>query len=155
MSDKALLDDLIMRPHHTAVSVKDFDAALTFYIDILGFECMGEIRDRGEPGFAKATGVPDGRAHWAMLHRSNYHIELFQWLTPQGELAANRQCDLGYTHVAFQVNDVDAAYERVIAAGFETTNPPLTLRGGVARVIYIRAPEDQITEMVQYSEPAG
>ncbi|MBT6442296.1 MAG: glyoxalase/bleomycin resistance/dioxygenase family protein, partial [Alphaproteobacteria bacterium] len=54
-----------------------------------------------------------------------------------------------------QVNDVDTAYERVIAAGFKTTNPPLTLRGGVARVIYIRAPEDQITEMVQYSEPAG
>lgn len=154
MSDKALLDDLITRSHHTAVSVRDFDSALSFYIDVLGFENIGEIRDRGEPGFAEATGVPGGRAHWAMLSRGNYHIELFQWLNPEGELAANRQCDLGYTHTALQVSDVDEAYKRVTAAGYETLNPPLSLRGGAAKLIYVRAPEDQITELVQYSEPA-
>lgn len=152
MTDKPLLDDLITRSHHTAVSVRDFDAALGFYVNVLGFESIGEIRDRGEPGFAEATGVPDGRAHWAMLRRNNYHIELFQWLNPEGELAANRQCDLGYTHIALQVSDVDAAYERVTAAGYTTLNPPLSLRGGVARVIYVQAPEDNITELVQYSE---
>tara|TARA_Y100001970_G_scaffold294368_1_gene451854 strand:+ start:42219 stop:42680 length:462 start_codon:yes stop_codon:yes gene_type:complete len=150
--NKGILDDLIIKSHHTAVSVKDFDSALKFYIEMLGFESIGEIRDRCEPGFAEATGVPNGKAHWAMLKNDNYHIELFQWVNPIGELAANRQCDLGYTHIALQVKNIDAAYEKVIASGFKTLSPPLTLRGGAAKAIYIQAPEDNITELVEYRD---
>tara|TARA_Y100001934_G_C12379587_1_gene791508 strand:- start:4985 stop:5446 length:462 start_codon:yes stop_codon:yes gene_type:complete len=151
-SGKPLLNDLIIRSHHTAVSVSNFDEALKFYIDFLGFECIGEIRDRGEPGFADATGVPDGKAHWAMLKSENYHIELFEWLNPKGKTQKIRQCDLGYTHIALQVKDVEDAYERVIKAGFKTLSPPVTLRNGVAKVIYVVAPENNITELVEYKE---
>tara|TARA_B100001142_G_scaffold307677_1_gene338527 strand:- start:197 stop:655 length:459 start_codon:yes stop_codon:yes gene_type:complete len=152
MKSKALLSDIIIRSHHTAVSVIDFDKALDFYENILGFEKVGEIRDRNEPGFADATGVPNGRAHWAMLKGSNYHIELFQWLKPTGNIGINSQCDLGYTHIALQVNNVNLAYERVIEAGLKTLSPPLSLRGGAAKVIYVMAPEQNITELVEYRE---
>ena len=151
-NDKTLLDDLIIRSHHTAVSVQNFDEALVFYIDVIVFKNIGEIRDRGEPGFAEATGVPGGKAHWAMLKRDNYHIELFQWLNPAGVLKPIRQCDIGYTHIALQVSNIDTAYKRVISSGFKTLNPPLTLRGGAAKVIYIQAPEKNITELVEYKD---
>ena len=41
------------------------------------------------------------RCKWAMLERDGYHIELFAWMTPKGEPVPIRQCDLGYTHIAW------------------------------------------------------
>jgi lactoylglutathione lyase len=149
---KALVTDLIKRAHHTAISVKDFEAAKKFYCDVLGFVVIGDIDHRHDTGLKDAVGIPEGvDCHWMMLEREGYHIELFKWYTPEGKLGPNRQCDLGYTHVAFQVSDVEEAYKRVIAAGLKTFAPPLSLRGGKAKVIYIRAPEDFITELVEYT----
>ena len=36
-NQKALVTDLITRAHHTAISVKDFEAAKKFYCEVLGF----------------------------------------------------------------------------------------------------------------------
>jgi len=151
-NEKGLVTDLITRAHHMAISVKDFDAAKRFYCEVLGFVVIGDIDHRHDPGLAEAVGMPGGvDCHWMMLERKGYHIELFKWYQPVGELGPNRQCDLGYTHVAFQVSNVEEAYKRVIKAGFKTFAPPLSLRGGKAKVIYIRAPEDFITELVEYT----
>ncbi len=145
--------DLIKRPHHTALCVGDFAAARDFFIDILGFTVEGEIDHRQEPGLAEVVALPGAVVRWGMLVRDHYRIELFKYYEPAGKKDAVRQCDLGYTHMAFEVTDVDAAYARLTEAGYRTTCPPQTLRGGRSKVIYVLAPERNVLELVESPVP--
>lgn len=145
-----LLDENI-RPHHTAVCVTDFGRALRFYVDFLGFTVEGEMDGRDEAGLGVVTGLPGAVIRWAMLERGGHRIELFKYYSPEGQSDARRQCDLGYSHFAFVVDDVDAVYEKVIQAGFETVSAPQTLRGGRSRVFYCAEPEGAITEFAQFN----
>lgn len=142
--------DLIKRPHHTALCVEDFAAARDFFVDILGFTLEGEIDHRQEPELAKVVALPSPVIRWGMLVRDHYRIELFKYYEPAGSKDAVRQCDLGYTHVAFEVTDVDAAYARLTEAGYRTTCPPQKLRGGRTKVIYVLAPERNVVELIEF-----
>lgn len=150
------LQDPSVTIHHTALCVHDFDRALTFYEDFLGFVVEGEMDYRDETALGVVVGLPDAVIRWAMLRLGNHRIELFKYYTPAGETAVRRQCDVGYTHLGIQVADVDAVYTQAIAAGYQTLSPPQWLRGGRTRVFYLCEPEGAITEFMQITpDPAG
>lgn len=146
------LQDPQLTAHHTAICVNDFERAKAFYIDFLGFTLEGEMDHRDEPALGEVVGLPGAVIRWAMLaHSSNHRIELFKYYTPQGETQARRQCDFGYSHFAFTVADVDAVYEQVLQAGYQTVSPPRVLRNGRSKALYVMEPEGAITEFVQFS----
>lgn len=149
------LQDDILAVHHTAISVNDFDRARRFYVDFLGFEVEGDMDHRNEPELGEVTGLPGAVIHWAMLRRGNHHVELFHYYAPRGDSQPREQCDFGYNHMAFQVADVDAVYDQVLAAGYETVSPPRVMRGGRTKVFYAREPEGAITEFLQFAPAAG
>ena len=143
--------DLIERPHHTAVSCRDWDRMRAFFVDLLGFKVVGEMDNRDEADLSKVTGLPTGAScRWAMLALGGYHIELFKWLTPEGKPTPIRQCDHGLTHICLQVKDSREVRRRMIAAGHEPLSEVLTLRGGRAVAFYCRGPEGLIVEFVEY-----
>jgi glyoxylase I family protein len=143
--------DLIVRQHHTAVSCADWDAMKAFFVDLLGFKVLGEMERRDEEKLATVTGLPAGAAcRWAMLELSGYHIELFKWLSPEGQPVPIRQCDLGLTHICFQVKDAEEVRRRMIAAGYEPLSEVQNLRGGRAKPFYCRGPEGIIVEFIEY-----
>lgn len=150
MAPTALLDDLIKAPHHTAICVDDFDKTRAFYTDILGFVIEGEMDNRSEPGLNRVVGLADVVIRWAMLKKNAYRVELFKYYHPVGAKTIRRQCDSGYTHMAFEVSDVEEAYRRIVAAGYKTTCPPQRLRGGRTKVIYVLAPEGNATELIEF-----
>src|SRR5215475_15370870 len=104
---KPSVRELIERPHHTAVSCRDWDQMRAFFVDLLGFKVVGEMDTRNEPELSTVTGLPGATCRWAMLALGGYHIELFKWLTPEGKsvpirpgaAAAQRQ-HLGQRRVA-------------------------------------------------------
>lgn len=149
------VDDLICRAHHAAVCVQEFEAARDFYVDVLGFRVEGEMDHRGEPALGTVVGLPGAVVRWAMLARDSFRLELFKYYAPAGGRDVNRQCDAGYTHVAFEVRDVDEAYRRLIAAGHRTTAPPQILRGGRTKVIYLLAPENSVVELIEFRNPVS
>lgn len=142
--------DLIERPHHTAVSCRDWDRMRAFFVDLLGFKVVGEMDKRDEADLSKVTGLPGASCRWAMLALGGYHIELFKWLAPEGKPAPIRQCDLGLTHICLQVKDSREVRRRMIAAGHEPLSDVMTLRGGRAVAFYCRGPEGLIVEFVEY-----
>ena len=146
----ATLSDLVLRPHHTALCVNDFDAARDLFVDLFGFEVEGEMDQRSEPELARVVALPHAVIRWAMLVRNDYRIELFKYYVPDGKTHGTRQSDRGYTHIALEVTDVDAAYGRLISAGYRTTCAPQALRGGRTKVIYLLAPEDNVVELIQF-----
>lgn len=144
-----LLDGLVLRAHHTAVCVNDFDAARAFFTDVIGMRLEGEMDQRGEPALGVVVGLPGALIRWAMLEFFGYRIELFKYYEPVGRDIAIRQCDRGITHIAFQVNDTDEVCRRIRAAGIETFSDPQDLRGGLTRPMYVRGPEGIAVEFIQ------
>lgn len=135
---------------HTALCVNDFARALAFFVGFLGFTLDDEMDYRDEPALGTAVGLPGAVIHWAMLSHQRHRIELFKYYEPQGDARPRRQCDFGYSHIAFVVADVDAAYAEILEAGYHTVSAPQVLRGGRSKVLYVKEPEGAITEFVQW-----
>ena len=149
-----LLEGLVMRPHHTAVSVADFDKARAFFTDVVGMRLEAEMDRRGERELGIVVGLPGAILRWGMLELAGYRIELFKYYEPEGRPVPIRQCDHGLTHIAFQVNDSEAAYARLREAGYETFSAPQNLRGGVTRPFYAKGPEGIAVEFIQFRNVA-
>jgi glyoxylase I family protein len=147
--DRALLSGCILKAHHTAVSVHDFDAALDFFTNVVGMKVEGEMDQRREANLGKVTGVNDPTIRWAMLELGGFRIELFKYYEPQGKRHDIRQNDVGLTHLCFQVADADETYDRITKAGFRTLSEPLELRSGVSKPFYCEGPEGIIVEFLE------
>ena len=70
---------------------------------------------------------------------------------PEGSARHTRQWDAGYAHIALDVTDIHAEYERLSAAGMKFVGPPVDLGGG-SFAIYGRDPFDNLVELYQTGE---
>lgn len=147
--DRALLSGCILKAHHTAVSVHDFDAALDFFTNIIGMKVEGEMDHRREANLGAVTGVDNPTIRWAMLELGGFRIELFKYHEPQGKRHDIRQNDVGLTHICFQVADADEAHARMTKAGFCSLSKPLELRSGASKPFYCEGPEGIIVEFLE------
>ena len=113
--------------HHAALSVPDLETARRFYVDLLGGEKLSEVNwDRGDALIDEIVGLKDSAARSEMIRIGNLHVELFEYSAPDQPEAdprppANRY---GYTHLGFQVTDIHAVYDRMVAAGLEFHREP-------------------------------
>jgi len=92
--------------HHIAIAVHDLQAALAFYRDALGLE-VTERREVPEEGVEIAF-LPAGEGELELLQPLNEASSVAQFLERRGE---------GLHHVCLAVQDVEAAMERLRAAG--------------------------------------
>lgn len=104
--------------HHVAVSVPDLDAAEAFYCGVLGFEMAARYDfDASEQG-DRILDLNNAAARSIMIKAGNLYLEVFEFLSPEPQ-AQNRRpvCDHGYTHIAFEVDDIERAYRALAEAG--------------------------------------
>ncbi|MBZ8134360.1 VOC family protein [Afifella sp. IM 167] len=141
--------------HHTALCVTDFERARDFFVKFVGFELEGEIDHRQEPELGEVVGEAGAMIRWALLRLGAHRIELFKYYRPHGAKDPRRQCDFGYTHLAFEVEDVDAVYARTQEAGYPAISPPKVMRGGRTKAFYLREPEGAVTEFIEFPAEAS
>ncbi len=144
---------MIKSIHHTAISTGDFERALAFYRDLLGFEMVSELNwPTGVDLADTITGLEGSSARSVMLRASNSSIELFEFASPAPKPGDPRRpvCDHGITHIALEVDDIDVEYERLKAAGMSFHCPPQDL--GASRVTYGRDPDGNVLELWQSLE---
>ena len=92
--------------HHIAIAVHDLEAALAFYRDALGLE----VTQRRE--------VPEEGVEIAFLPAGEGEIELLRPLDPEGGVARFlEKRGEGLHHICLRVDDIEAAMERLRAAG--------------------------------------
>lgn len=99
-----------------AVVVRDYDPAIRFFVDVLGFELVEDTPARTNDGRAKRWVVvrPVGGQTGLLLARAD------------GDGQANvvgRQFG-GRVGLFLRVDDFDASYERMITAGVRFLSPP-------------------------------
>jgi glyoxylase I family protein len=139
---------MIVGLHHVAIGVNDFDKALKFYTEGLGFEIVQEGDLDNDSNANQAIGLDAIKAKMAMLKAPNAFVELWQYSHPEPEDLRSRPCDYGYPHFALQVDDIQAEYDRLKTHGMEFTGKVVHF-GESASAIYGRDPCGNIIELYE------
>ena len=95
-----------MKIDHVAIAVHDLDAALDFYRDALGLEAAGR-REVPAEGVEIAF-LPLGESEIELLRPLEADNSIGRFLAKRGE---------GIHHICLRVDDIEAAVERLVAAG--------------------------------------
>jgi catechol 2,3-dioxygenase-like lactoylglutathione lyase family enzyme len=140
----------VRRFDHVGITVGDLDAAVSFF-EVLGLEVEGRTSVEGE-FIDTVIGIPGSRTEIVMMKPPDdgTRVELSSFLRPDavpGSTAAMAN-ELGLRSVAFEVDDLRAAVERVAADGHG-------LVGGIGEyegtwlMAYVRGPEGIIVALAE------
>jgi catechol 2,3-dioxygenase-like lactoylglutathione lyase family enzyme len=141
---------MITAIRHTGLVVADLESALRFWCDLLGFQMHKRMNESG-PHLDAMMGLRDVRVITAKLAAPDGNLlELLHFQShPDAPAWTGKPCSTGFTHMAFTVPDVDAAYARLKAAGVIFHAPPQFSPDGYAKVCYCRGPEGVLIELVE------
>ena len=140
----------ILRFDHVGITVVDLDAAVAFFVG-LGLEVEGRMTMEGE--FVDTViGIPDSRSEIVMLRAPDggAGLELSSFVHPEHTTGTPEpmSTEVGLRNVAFEVDDLDAAVDRLAADGYG-------LIGGIGqyeqmwRMAYVRGPEGVIVALAE------
>ena len=108
---------------HLGIPVSDLDQSLQFYHDALGLEIIS-VREVSGERISAGVQVPDARIKIALLEAGNARLELLQYLNPVGKRFDRQNNDIGATHIALNVADLQATYDRLQALGVSCNTSP-------------------------------
>ena len=150
---------MIQGVHHTCITVSNLERSITFYRDLLGLELvMTEESERSGDDRSKALGVARAKVKLAILQAGDAQgeapstVELIEYVTAGGRPYDRNNNDVGAMHIAFQVDDIDATYGRLLAQGVRFTAPPATIPAGPMagwRWTYFFDPDGVSLEIIQ------
>jgi catechol 2,3-dioxygenase-like lactoylglutathione lyase family enzyme len=158
--------DEAVRAHAVArvgFTVRDLDASVRFFQDVLAFERVSERELAGE-GVERLSAVFPARVRVARLRLGREELELTEYLAPSDGRAFPARShgnDLWFQHVAIVVSDMDAAYAKLRALRVRHASPgPQRLpdwnpNAGGIEAFYFRDPDGHFLELIQFPEGKG
>ncbi|MFP4187944.1 MAG: VOC family protein [Halobacteriales archaeon] len=146
--------------HHVGVTVPDLDEAVEFFVDCLGARELyrkGPFGDDGDAMERRLDVHPDATASLAMLRLGpTTNLELFEWDAPDSDDEPPSLSDVGATHIAVQVEDVDEATAAVEERDdTKVLDEPRTNDSGPTaglRYVFLRTPWGGYVELVETPE---
>jgi lactoylglutathione lyase len=147
MADAALpaLPALPARLDHVGLTVGDLDAQASWFCEVFGL--VRELAVRVEPLDLSIE---------MLIHPAyGYRLELLHrpgsGPVPGGKPDTPAEAALceGYGHVAFDVTDLDAAYERAVARGARAIMAPCSSPEAGVRMAFVADPEGNLIELLQ------
>lgn len=145
---------------HTNIVARDWRKMADFYERVFGCKPVPPERKAVGKWVERCTGVPRAEVRGIHLRLPGYGddgptLEIFQYnLSEQRPATAiNRP---GLAHLAFEVDDVEAARDEVVAAGGRCAGELVTveIRGaGTITLIYMTDPEGNIIELQKWAQP--
>jgi catechol 2,3-dioxygenase-like lactoylglutathione lyase family enzyme len=135
---------------HVGIVVDDLAAATAFFVE-LGLELHGEMPVEGE-WVDRVVGLEGMRVDIAMMETPDGHgrLELVKFHSPpnQGGDEHAPPNTRGIRHLAFAVDDIDAAVATVRARGGELVGEVENYKD-IYRLCYVRGPEGIIVELAE------
>jgi catechol 2,3-dioxygenase-like lactoylglutathione lyase family enzyme len=140
--------------HHVGITVKDLDASIRFYHDVLGLDFVNEPSPWfDDPGLGAAVGVPGAALRQVSLKLGDATLELLQYRSPESETAAPLVSNnIGASHVAFLVDDIHSAKAELEAKGIRFYSDVNAVDEGVLagwRWVYFEDPDGYPLELVE------
>ena len=84
-----------------------------------------------------------------VLLKNHQMIELLDFTINKKEMKENHINDVGPTHLAFTVDDVEKMYSDFVDDGIEFISEPKISPDGYAKVAFCKAPEGTFIELVE------
>jgi catechol 2,3-dioxygenase-like lactoylglutathione lyase family enzyme len=147
--------------NHIGLTVPDISEAETFFSEVLGCEkatSFGPFRDDTGTFMQDLLDVdPRAVVNQITLMRCGFgsNIELFSYDAPDQQTVRPRNSDIGGHHIAFYVDDIDAAAAYFKDKGIRTLMGPFPVNEGPAAgqsIIYFFAPWGLQMEAISFPE---
>ena len=139
-----------IRLNHAGVVVRDLEKAVTFYRAGSGREGLERL-DRTGPDIEQAVGHEHSRLLIATMTAptEEHLVELIQYVRPEPlQRHSEERSQIGASHIAFFVDDIDDKFNAIIAAGGVQLNPPTSYPDG-RLVCYLQDPDRNWVELIQ------
>jgi len=135
---------------HTGIAVSDLEKALHFYQDLLGLKVVKGMEESSDyiDKISKLKGVKVTTVKLAAADGNLIEL-LYYHSHPRKAVTARDICEIGVSHVAFTVEDLDAEYQRLSEAGVNFNSSPQNSPDGYAKVAFCRDPDGALIELVE------
>jgi len=138
---------------HLNIVVSDFEKAKDFFIT-LGFSVEHEGELEGQ-WVSDIVGLKRVRAYYAKLSLSDCStkLELIKYFSPlsKQDPLMSKANQLGFRHIAFEVEDIDLVVSELNQKGIEFMSPVQTYEPTNKKLVYFYGPDRILLELAQYS----
>ncbi|MBQ3574482.1 MAG: VOC family protein [Clostridia bacterium] len=141
----------ILKTVHVAINVVDAEKSIPFWRDIMGLKMIADFEMEGK--FLDTVQAKENMRYRIVKFVSpdNFMLEVLESKNHIMPAAAKTVLqDTGLRHFAFEVDDVDAMYKHVKKCGCETVSEPSTCEDGSMRLFFVRDPEENLIEIMQF-----
>lgn len=143
---------MVTRFDHITVVVTDVAEAKGFFAQLGFLEQQSVVIAGGQ--FSKYMGIPDIEAEHVTLALANatprVEVQLLRYRHPEPlrDSDISRLNKLGFNHVCFAVEDIEAEVRRLRAAGIETRNDIMEFHD--RKLVFLYGPEGITVELAQW-----
>jgi catechol 2,3-dioxygenase-like lactoylglutathione lyase family enzyme len=146
----------VLATNHTSFTVSSLDRTVEFFVKAMGFELISRA-PRNPAIISRITGVEGADIDVAYIQGPGHRLELIQYRAPDARgRVRSLPCDTGFAHIAFDVDDIDAAITVSAAHGVTPIGDPVAIDQGPnkgGRVVYLRDPDDVTIEFIEKPRP--
>lgn len=137
---------------HVTIVVRDLDKAKAFFA-LLGFKetKVAIIRGKVMDDYMGVAGIEADHVTLALenvMPHTEVQLLHYRHPAPLPDPAIDRLDKLGFNHVCFAVDDLDAALAKLTAAGVELRNKVMDFHG--RKLVFLRGPEDITVELAEW-----
>ena len=137
---------------HVTVVVRDVDAAKRFFA-LLGFKEVTSVVISGKvmDDYMGIAGIEAEHVTLALEHVTpRTEVQLLRYHHPDAIIDPNidKLNKLGFNHICFAVDDLDAEVAKLTAAGVQLRNEVMQFHS--RKIVFLRGPEDVTVELAQW-----
>ncbi|MDQ8749541.1 glyoxalase [Elizabethkingia miricola] len=147
------------RANHVGITVSNLEKSIAFYEALTGVK-VSNIDEIGGERMARTQGLEDTRIKYANLHLDNLNIDILEYVLPAPEKTSYQNNQISAMHLCFEVDDIDAAMERLKEIGIKPEGEPIVFQeedglksGFGTAVAYFRDPDGTNLEIIAPQGP--
>lgn len=139
-----------MELRHVGIVCKDLEESLKFYCDSLGCTVARRMHESGR-FISKILGAPQAEVITVklVLPAGNGQIELLSFIQPESNEISSNLFNIGVTHFALKVQQIDALYKKMKQGGISFLCSPEISEDGMAKVCFCQDPNGVYIELVE------
>jgi catechol 2,3-dioxygenase-like lactoylglutathione lyase family enzyme len=140
---------MVKEIRHTGIVVDDLKKSLWFYKEKMGFRIFSHMDESG-CFIDKILGMKSLMVTTVkMTLKDKQMIELLDFSTHKKNILQRSINDIGLTHLAFTVDNLDEMYNDFLRDGVEFISAPEISKDGKVKVAFCKAPEGTYIELVE------
>lgn len=131
------------------IVVSDIDKSLAFYAGLLGLKVRTDMLEKGSYIDSMLT-LKEVQVRTVKMEADDGNLVELLWYKSHPRKPNQREiCEIGASHIAFTVGNLDEEYKRLRERGVEFNCPPQYSPDGRAKVTFCKDPDGTFIELVE------